>query len=250
MAQRSIEAVRAAATAAEPPPDFRTALEPRTKKQPALIAEIKHRSPSRGVLAADFRPLSLAETYVENGAAAISVLTDEHYFGGSLSVLRQVSARLADLPVRVPALLKDFVYSEYQVLEAVEAGASAVLLIAAMLRDRELVHLIDITQKSGLCPLVEVHNRAEARRALEAGADVIGINNRDLHTFQVDLETTLTLRPYLPEDILVVAESGIRTAEDVRKLADAGVAAMLIGESIVTAPDPGAAVRYFSGGRS
>ncbi|GAB4581541.1 MAG: indole-3-glycerol phosphate synthase TrpC [Anaerolineales bacterium] len=233
------------------PPDFIRALTAVDKPAPRLIAEVKHRSPSKGILCPDFEPLRLARTYAENGAAAISVLTDEKYFGGKLEYLKKI----ADAHFTIPLLRKDFIFDRYQLLEARMAGASAALLIVAMLDPNNpstplrtsLQALISQSHALSLAPLVEVHTRAELDRALEAGAKVIGINNRDLHTFKVSLQTTLNLLPHIPAGVVVVAESGIKTREDVRVLAEAGVDAMLIGEGLVTAGDVGRKVREFAG---
>ena len=242
---------------------------------PRLIAEVKHRSPSKGVLSPDFNPLRLAHIYAENGAAAISVLTDEKYFGGRLAYLQEIYSFLRDpkrfsenqislgaintkepkhqqsrkkpLGSSIPLLRKDFIFAYYQLLEARVAGASAVLLIVAMLERDTLSDLIAEAKALSLTPLVEVHTRAELDRALDAGASVIGINNRDLRTFKVSLQITLDLRLHIPLEIVVVAESGIKTMDDVARLADAGVDAMLIGEGLVTAEDVRAQVRLFSG---
>lgn len=282
------------------PPNFTRALTNAEKPAPRLIAEVKHRSPSKGILCLDFDPLRLARTYAENGAAAISVLTDEKYFGGRLEYLREIAEMFRaeiysrdrrgmnppatqqrrinpaeggrfvgsddfsrsdittevvttmDGPrssafIRIPLLRKDFIFDRYQLLEARAAGASAALLIAAMLEQDALCQLIAEARSLSLTPLVEIHTRAELARALDARADVVGINNRDLHTFKVSLQTTLDLRPYIPAGVVVVAESGIKTPEDVRVLAEAGVDAMLIGEGLVTAEDVGGKVREFSG---
>jgi indole-3-glycerol phosphate synthase len=208
-----------------------------------LIAEIKHKSPSRGVLKKDFKPLTLAETYAENGAAAISVLTDEIYFGGSLEILKTIHAKALGLPL----LRKDFIFERYQLLEARAAGASAVLLIAAMLEDRQLVDLIAESRALSLTPFVEVHNESELERALNADALVIGINNRDLHDFSVNLETSLKLARLCPPEIVIVAESGINSTEDIQRLSEANVDAVLVGEALVTAADIASKVRSLSG---
>ena len=197
------------------------------------------------MLCLDFDPLRLAHIYAENGASAISVLTDEKYFGGRLVYLKEIYSFLQGSPV--PLLRKDFIFDRYQLLEARAAGASAALLIAAMWEQDTLCDLIAEAKALSLTPLVEVHTRAELDRALDAGASVIGINNRNLHTFRVSLQTTLELRPHIPSEIVVVAESGIRTMDDVSHLADAGVDAMLIGEGLVAAKDVRAQVRSFSG---
>lgn len=222
---------------------FIDALKRSTANRPALIAEVKHRSPSKGLLRENFDPITLAKSYAAHGAEAISVLTDEKYFGGHLDYLYEVNRALSSREPPTPTLRKDFIFSEYQLLEAAVAGASAVLLIAAMLSLQDLEYLIERTHELSMEPLVEIHNKAELQIAVSAGATLIGINNRDLHTFEVDLQTTLSLRPLVPGNIAVVSESGIKTAEHVRLLAEAGVDAMLIGESLVREQDPGIAIR-------
>ncbi|MGA2619137.1 MAG: indole-3-glycerol phosphate synthase TrpC [Thermoguttaceae bacterium] len=202
-----------------------------------LIAEVKKASPSRGVLRADFHPAAIAEIYQSHGAAAVSVLTDEPYFQGSLEHLRQVRAAV-DLPV----LRKDFIVDPYQVLEARAAGADAVLLIAECLPGEDLGRLHDAVTTLGMTPLVELYEPENLARVLAVGARLVGINNRDLRTFRTDLEHTLRLRPRVPADRWVVAESGIRTRQDAKRLEAAGVAAMLVGETLVTRPDPGTAI--------
>jgi indole-3-glycerol phosphate synthase len=225
------------------PPDFAAALKGKSGAPPRLIAEVKHRSPSKGILCPGFDHLRLAHTYAENGAAAISVLTDEKYFGGSLVYLRDI----AELKLGVPLLRKDFIFTRYQLLEARAAGASAVLLIVAMLEPAQLRDLLTAVRELGMEALVETHTQAEVQQALAAGARVVGVNNRDLHTFNVSLETSLQLRPQIPSDVVMVAESGIHTTDDVARLAAASVDAMLIGEGLVTAPDVGAKVREMVG---
>ena len=210
---------------------------------PALIAEVKKASPSRGLLCLGFDPLHLAQVYHENGAAAISVLTDEKYFQGHLDYLRQIAAYRPQLPL----LRKDFLFDEYQFYEARAAGADAVLLIAAYLEPARLQALHTLAGFLGMAALVEVHNRTELDKALACHPTLLGINNRDLHDFTVSLETTLSLRPYIPPEICLVAESGIHTAEDVHRLAEAGVDAILVGEALVTAPDVGEQIRKLLG---
>jgi len=221
------------------PPDFIAALRNPARPAPRLIAEVKHRSPSKGLLSKDFDPLRLARTYAENGAAAISVLTDGHFFGGSFDYLRQITR----LGLDTPLLCKEFIFDPYQILMARSSGASAALLIVAMLDDALFKDLLRFTRDLGLVPLVEVHSRPELDRAIDAGAMLIGINNRDLKTFSVNLETTLELCQHIPAGMTSVAESGIHTKDDVVLLADAGVDAMLVGESIVVAHDVAAKVR-------
>ncbi len=209
--------------------------------KPRLIAEVKFRSPSKGILRSTYDPLELARTYAEKGAAAISVLTDEKYFGGSLGVLEDI----ANLDLGLPLLRKDFIFDRYQLLEARAAGASAALLIVAMLTPGQLCSLLAEAHSLGLEALVEAHCAAEVERALEAGARIVGVNNRDLHTFEVSLDTCLQLRKQIPAEVVMVAESGIRNPADVARLEAAGVDAMLIGEALVTAEDVGARVREF-----
>ena len=202
-----------------------------------LIAEVKKASPSKGVIRADFDPVQIARTYQEHGAASISVLTDEPYFQGSLDSLRAIRQA-----VELPLLRKDFILDPYQVLEARAAGADAVLLIAECLDDQALSTLHAAVMEWGMTPLVELYEPANLQRVLDVGARLIGVNNRNLHTFQVDLEHTLRLRRQIPADRLLVAESGIRTRQDVQRLESAGVQAMLVGETLMARPDVGAAV--------
>ena len=197
-----------------------------------LIAEIKRASPSRGVLCHNFNPVALAKTYADNGAAAISVLTEENYFQGSLEHLAAVREK-----VTLPLLRKDFVLDPYQVYEARDCGTDALLLIAAILSQAQLEELLSLSRDLGLSCLVEVHNEGEVERALDSGAEIIGINNRDLKTFKVDINTTLRLRPLISEGKIVVSESGISNRSDVEKLKSWGVNAVLIGEALVTASD-------------
>ena len=241
---RPLSQVRGEAEQAAPALDFAAALRG-VRSKPALIAEVKCASPSRGLLAKDFDPLRLARVYQENGAAAISVLTDERYFQGHLDYLRQIS----DLGLGLPLLRKDFVCDPYQLYEARAAGADAALLIAAYLEPALLRDLHGLARELGLAALVEVHSRAELEQALECGALLVGINNRDLRDFTVRLETTLALRPQVPEHVCLVAESGIHTAEDVARLAAARVDAILVGEALVVADDTAAKVRSLAGER-
>mgnify|MGYP005836899097 CR=1 FL=1 len=242
MAELPTAALEARLASAPLRPSFRAALTDPTRPTPRLIAEVKHRSPSKGVLVQPFDPLSLAAIYAANGAAAVSVLTDNHYFGGALDHLSAIARAQPTLPL----LRKDFIFDRYQLLQARVAGASAALLIAAMLDDATLARLLAEARTLNLTPLVEIHNRAELDRALDLGADLIGINNRDLHTFYTTLDVTTSLRPYIPTGIPVVAESGIKTAEDVALLASLNIDAMLIGEGLVTARDIAAQVRRFT----
>jgi indole-3-glycerol phosphate synthase len=211
---------------------------------PRVIAEIKRRSPSKGELRADFDPQAIAKAYADAGAAAISVLTDERFFGGHLDHLRQVRA-VVDLPL----LRKDFLIDEYQVDEARVAGADAVLLIVAALPAAQLAALLERAHARGLDALVEVHDEDELATALTAGARLVGINNRDLRTFQVDLATTERLAPRVGAGRVVVAESGIFTRADLRRVEAAGAHAGLVGEALMRKPDPGQALRALREGR-
>ncbi len=222
--------------AAPPVRDFRQAL--RQASPIALIAEIKKASPSKGVIRADFRPKEIAAGYAAGGAAAISVLTDQAYFQGSLEILTQVRHEV-DLPV----LRKDFIIDPYQVLEARVAGADAVLLIAECLSQPLLKELYDRICELGMTPLVELYEEANLERVLELEPQLVGINSRDLKSFEVDLQRTIRLRQRIPQQITFVAESGIRTHEDVRQLTAGGVDAMLVGESLMVAEDVESAVR-------
>lgn len=207
----------------------------------ALIAEVKKASPSKGVLIEDFDPVAIGTTYAQNGAAAISVLTDERFFQGNMRYLRAVRDA-----VNVPLLCKEFVIDPYQVYEARAFGADAVLLIVAALEDSQMRELYNLIVELGMTALVEVHNEAEIARALALGAKVIGINNRDLRTFHVDMETTARLAKLVPQDVTLVAESGISSAEDVRRMGQLGAHAVLVGESLVKADNIAERVRDFS----
>lgn len=209
-----------------------------------LIAEVKKASPSKGIIRADFDPVAIARTYEAAGATCLSVLTDEKYFQGSLDYLRQIRAA-----VEIPLLRKDFILDTYQLVEARAAGADAVLLIAECLDDCNLRKLHNEAIELGLTPLVEFYEPDNLSRVLEAGAQLIGVNNRDLRTFQVDLDHTIRLRDKIPLDCVLVAESGIHTHEDVLRLQAAGVDAMLVGESLMRETDIGAAVERLLGRR-
>jgi indole-3-glycerol phosphate synthase len=203
-----------------------------------VIAELKRASPSRGVLRQEYPCAVIAQSYEAAGAAALSVLTEEQYFLGSLGDLETVRASS-----RLPVLRKDFILEDYQVYEAVAAGADALLLIVAALPDEDLRRLLDLCRELRIAPLVEVHNQSELERALEAGAGTIGVNNRDLKTLQVDLGVSLRLRPRIPNGCIAVSESGIKTGDDLSRMAQAGFDAVLIGERFMSAADPGAALR-------
>ncbi len=215
--------------------DFRAALAARS---PAIIAEAKKASPSKGLLAPDFDPARIARSYERGGAAALSVLTDAAYFQGSLADLQ--AARAA---VSLPVLRKDFTIAPSQILEAAAHGADAILLIAAILTERELRDFRETAGRCRMAALVEVHDRAELDRAAASGATLIGVNNRDLRTFAVRLETSLELAPHMPSGALLVSESGIHTAADIARLRAAGYAAFLVGEHLVRSPEPAEALR-------
>ena len=204
-----------------------------------LIAEVKRSSPSRGVLRPDLDHVELARTYAANGAAAVSVLTEEQYFGGSPEQLTEVREAIASVPV----LMKDFIFEPYQIYEARACGADALLLIAAMLSSLQLEELLSLSRALGMRCLVEVHDEEELERALVCGAMILGINNRDLRTFKIDLETTGRLRPLIPPDRIVVSESGIRDRGDMERLRSWRVNAVLVGETLVTAPDVAAKMK-------
>lgn len=208
----------------------------------SLIAEVKKASPSRGVLRPEFDPLQIAACYAKNGASAISVLTDVRFFQGSLEYLRQVKEC-----THLPLLCKEFIIDPYQIYESKVYGADAILLIAAILDKEELFSFLQLAQALELEVLVEIHSYPELQTALSAGAEIIGINNRDLKTFKTDLQTTLDLAGLVPDRCLLVSESGISTAQDVRKLAEAGVDAVLVGEALVSSPDLGKKVQELVG---
>ena len=197
-----------------------------------LIAEVKQASPSRGMLRSNFDPIKLAQTYAEGGAAAISVLTEANYFMGSIEYLEAIKE-----VVQLPLLRKDFIFDPYQVYESRAYGADALLLIAAILSQRQLQELISLSHSLGLRCLVEVHNKSELERAITSEAEIIGINNRDLNTFTVDINTTRHLRPLVPKEKIVVSESGIKSKRDIEKLGNWRVDAVLIGEALITTHD-------------
>lgn len=213
-----------------PTRDFKAALESGC----AIIAEVKRRSPSRGLLRADFDPVWIAREYEAHRAAAISVLTDENYFGGSDADLTAVKHA-----VRLPVLRKEFIIDPYQILEARAIGADAILLIAAILSEEQIRTCRELAALLGMASLVEVHELGELDRALSAGAEIVGINNRNLKTFETDIRTSLELAPLIPKDRIAVSESGIRTRAEIETLSRAGVRAFLIGETLVTAPEIG-----------
>ena len=234
MQELPLAQVKAFALLAPPPLDFAAALT--ADKGASLIAEVKRASPSKGLIAREWDPPLIAETYARNGAAAISCLTDGRFFQGELSYLTDIKERLRAINLPVPVLRKEFIYHEYQVYEARMAGADALLLITGVLSDNDLRTLLALTLELGMAALVEVHDEGETERALRAGATIIGVNNRNLKTFEVDITTTARLRPLIPAGVLLVGESGIRTEDDARAMADMGCDAILVGESFCKLP--------------
>jgi len=219
----------------KPSPDFALVLK---SDHIRLIAEVKQTSPSRGMLRPNFNPIELAQIYSDCGAAAISVLTETNYFMGSIEHLAAINK-----VVQLPLLRKDFIFDPYQVYESRAYGADALLLIAAILSQRQLKELVSLSHSLGLRCLVEVHNEGEVERAVLSEAEIIGINNRDLNTFAVDINTTHRLRPLIPKEKIVVSESGIRSRSDMEKLRKWRVDAVLVGEALVTAGDVTAKMR-------
>ncbi len=215
--------------AQQKPLDFAGALRGRGLK---LIAEVKKASPSKGVLCNDYRPVEIAMLYAQNGAAAISVLTEEKYFQGSLKHLALIREK-----VNIPLLRKDFIFDEYQIYESAAYGADAILLITAILENKTLEHFLKLSQSIKVDCLVEVHNEDELFKAMLAGAKIIGINNRDLNTFRVDTNTTRRLRMLIPSENIVVSESGISNRDDIKKMKECKVDAVLVGEVLMTAQD-------------
>jgi len=208
-----------------------------SRAQVNIIAEIKQRSPSKGIIRDDFDPIRIADSYAGAGAAALSVLAEEDFFGGSLEHLEAIRSRVA-----LPLLRKDFIFDEYQLYESLLAGADAVLLIVGILEDELLRSLIDLADKLELNALVEVHSADEMKRAIRAGATMIGVNNRDLTTFAVDLETSVQLARIATDGAILVSESGINFGSDIQRLKAAGFSAFLVGEHLMRATDPGAAL--------
>ena len=232
----------AQALASGPPRPFSAPLSVSTGEQLAVIAEVKRRSPSKGELDVGLDPAQLAAQYEAGGAACVSVLTDAEFFGGSPADVEAVRGACA-----LPILRKDFTVCEADVCDARLMGADAVLLIVAALSDDELVGLLSLAQELSLDALVEVHDERELERALDAGAELVGVNQRDLTTFSVDLDRAARLLPLIPSEVVAVAESGIRDGDDARRLADAGYQAVLVGESLIRARDRRAAVGELAG---
>ena len=241
MAARPLEAVAAAAARGPAPRDFAAALR---QQGISLIAEVKRRSPSAGLIRPAFYPTRIARVYETHGAAAISVLTDERFFGGSLDILRRVRRA-----VGIPVLRKDFLIDRYQLHEARAAGADAVLLISEILPAKSLAAMIAEARDLGLACLVEAHCASSLKKAIDAGAEIVGINNRDLHTFRTNIETTRRLARRVPRGRLVVSESAIRSRADVERVASWGVDAVLVGEALMRRRQIGRAVDELLGKR-
>lgn len=212
------------------------------EKLPGLIAEIKKASPTLGLLANRFNPLDLASVYETNGAKALSVVTDKEFFQGDIEILRNIG-KLSSLPI----LRKDFIIDEYQIYEAAEAGANAILLIASIISKEKMVEFLELSKSLYLDCLVEIHTDDDLDKALATKAEIIGINNRNLYTFEVDLRTTLRLKLQIPEGKIVISESGIKTKEDAILLREKGISAILVGEALIRSKDIGKKVREFTG---
>jgi len=235
--------MRAEAEQALPPRDFVGAIRSKISAgQPAVIAEIKKASPSKGVLRVDFRPGEIAASYASHGAACLSVLTDEQFFQGSAEYLQEARAACS-----IPVLRKDFMVDAYQIYQARAQGADCILLIAAALSLVQMQEFEALAHSLGLSVLIEVHNKAELDEALQLTAPLIGVNNRNLRTFEVNLQTTLDLLPHIPQERIVVTESGILQAEDVQLMRNNHVNAFLVGEAFMRAAEPGSALARLFG---
>jgi indole-3-glycerol phosphate synthase len=240
MSKVPLEQIKARAKAAPPPLNFAKAIAPGKLR---IIAEVKKASPSKGVMAAKFDPIAIAKVYAQSGASAISVLTEEPNFRGKLDYLVDIKKALG---TQCPPLMrKDFILEPYQVYEARAYQADALLLIVACLTDAKLKELLKLTNELKMAALVEVHTEQEAKRAVAAGAKIIGINNRNLQTFETDLRTTRLVMPFVPNDCITVTESGIKTVGDIKMMWGRGVGAILVGEALMTAGDPGLKLKEF-----
>lgn len=237
---RSLDEVKKSCADAPPTRDFLGAL--RGHPEIRLIAEVKKASPSKGVIRADFDPIAIASAYESAGASALSVLTDEHFFQGHLNYLREIRKL-----VSIPVLRKDFIIDEYQVWEARDAGADAVLLIAECLTESKLIELLAVVHSLKMTALVEFHNTESLPAVLGSGAPLVGVNNRDLNTFQVDLGHVVRMRSQIPKHVTLVGESGIASRQDAVYLQEHGISAMLVGESLMRSADISVAVRNLLG---
>ena len=220
--------------------DFKNALKKQNTNDIRIIAEVKKASPSKGIIREDFDPLKIARQYEANNAAAISILTESEFFMGKLDFLREIK-----IAVNIPLLRKDFLFDPYQIYEARANGADAVLLIAAILEKSLLEELLFVVKKLSMNALVEVHTKEELKKVLQTDAEIIGINNRNLNTFDTNIQTSIDLMADIPESKVIVTESGIKTKEDIQKLSKAGVDAFLIGESFMRADNPGEMLNSF-----
>lgn len=242
LAERSFRLGEYEALAEERITNHRPFLSALRSQPPAIIAEVKKASPSKGVLSTDFDPLKIAKSYENGGAAALSVLTDERFFQGSLADLRKVWVHTG-----IPVLRKDFTLDPFHVWEAAAHGADAILLIAALLDTRQMRDLRELAERLAMSALVEVHDAVELDSAVASGAHIIGVNNRDLRTFEVRLETSLELASRMPAGATLVSESGIQSRADVERLSTAGYHAFLVGEHLMRSGDPAAAIRELRG---
>ena len=241
--RKSLELVRADAESRVLTRDFVGAIRAKIAEgKPAVIAEVKKASPSKGVIREDFIPADIAQSYAEFGAACLSVLTDVQFFQGSVDYLKQARASC-----QLPVLRKDFMVDSYQIYESRSMGADAVLLIAACLDDAQMKDMESIALSLDMAVLVEVHDQAELERALKLRTPLIGINNRNLKTFEVSLDTTLTLRSQVPAERILVTESGIHTRDDVLRMGAAGISTFLVGEAFMRVPEPGEALTALFG---
>lgn len=235
-----------------PPADFAKSIS--INQRVSLIAEVKRASPSKGIIAEEWDPILITETYANNGASAISCLTDQRFFQGELDYLLAIKKYLNSINKKLPVLRKDFIIHDYQVYEARMAGADAILLLVVALDDKKLKSLLNLTHDLGMQALVEIHDEDELTRALKLDAKIIGINNRDLRSFNVDIENTFRLRPQIPREKIVIAESGIHAIEDVERMVELGCNAILVGEAFCKLPqkDRAKKVRSFvdAGGHS
>ncbi len=235
----TVDMLREIAGGVENPRGFATALQSKVAaKKPAIIAEVKKASPSKGVIRENFDPVAIGQDYAMNGAACLSVLTDKEYFQGSEVYLQMVRERCP-----LPILRKDFMIDPYQVFEARALGADCILLIVAALDDEQMLELAKTAKELGMDVLVEVHDADELQRALTLDTPLIGINNRNLRTFETSLQTTLDLKEQIPQDRIIITESGIHTTEDVKLMTDHGIYAFLVGEAFMRAPSPGQKMR-------
>lgn len=236
---RTVDMLREIADGVESPRGFAAALQSKVAaKKPAIIAEVKKASPSKGVIRENFDPVAIGQDYAMNGAACLSVLTDKEYFQGSEVYLQMVRERCP-----LPVLRKDFMIDPYQVFEARALGADCILLIVAALDDAQMHELASTAKELGMDVLVEVHEADELQRALMLDTPLIGINNRNLRTFETSLQTTLDLKEQIPQDRIIITESGIHTTEDVKLMTDHGIYAFLVGEAFMRAPSPGQKMR-------